>query len=65
MRYHAQLLDDGADAGSIVLYAEGMGQAMEAAAEWARGGDWDHPGTVVLRITSADGKCERQEIDVG
>lgn len=61
-QYEAQILDGGSDAGSTQIEASSIEEAVVKATEWARGGDWDHPGTVKLVVSQ--GLWERQEMEI-
>ena len=63
--YDVALFDGGSDAGSTAIVASSLDEAVAKAAAWAVAGDWDHPGTVQLRLTDGDTVVYDEPIDVG
>lgn len=63
--YDVCLLDGGSDVGSTGIHADSRKEAIETAISWAKGGDWDHPGSVTLIIGVRGVEVFRGEVVVG
>ena len=64
--YEVTLFDGDANAGDQTIEADNMQDAIAQATEWAKNGDWDHPGSVEIRIVGPDEETtERVSISVG
>lgn len=63
-KYEITIFDGDVNAGDGIIEASDMRDAITKGTEWAKGGDWDHPGTVELRIVGLT-ETERVSIAVG
>lgn len=65
MEYEVTIFDGHVNAGDNTIAAKNFADAQQKATRWAQSGDWDHPGTVRVRIVAPDGEEQEIFVDIG
>lgn len=63
--YEVTIFDGGSECGDTDIEATTDAAALDAARQWAEGGEWDHAGVVTLVVRHDGRRVCREQITVG